>query len=112
VLVEVQERFGGYLGWYKAKEALIWKVEDRKAEAFLEVIVPFLRLKRDQAELALQFQGRKKSIQECSRKGMQGFQGMTDEEFAYQKAISDMLKSLKRPELPTQDEIEAVLETR
>ena len=60
----LKEQFGGHVGvqlqpedknW---KPAWYWTVSCRKAMAVLEVILPYLHLKKPQAELAIKFQQR------------------------------------------------------
>jgi len=60
---------GGYcrvrvngLGWGK-RDIWEWNVQARKALYFLELVLPYLRIKRPQAELAILFQGHKKKGQ-------------------------------------------------
>ncbi|KKM14379.1 hypothetical protein LCGC14_1706750 [marine sediment metagenome] len=43
------------------KEKWQWCISSKKAFEFLKAIVPFLRLKRPEAELAIEFQGLKKA---------------------------------------------------
>jgi hypothetical protein len=52
--------FGGWRGYYEPKNAShkpwhIWQATNRKAEAPLRALLPHLRLKQRQAELALEF---------------------------------------------------------
>ena len=59
----------------RAKMIWIWRIESKKAMEFLKLILPYLQIKRPQAELAIQFQGRKKY-----RGGTLAMRCMTDEE--------------------------------
>ena len=63
LLHHLHEQFGGNLNLLKRSldnpkhsDILIWRVECRKAMAFLNIILPYLHLKKKQAELAIKFQ--------------------------------------------------------
>lgn len=62
-----------------------WRLKANQATAFLELILPYLHLKKAQAELAIRFQARK-------RPGIR----LSDEERALQEADSILCKNLKR----------------
>lgn len=60
----IHMQFGGslylkYAGSEHHKPAWGWELSSRKAESFLKLILPYLQIKRPQAELALSFQHRK-----------------------------------------------------
>lgn len=80
--------FGGCLYQMKSKTLPFWKweIRTRQAGTFLELILPYLRLKRPQAEIALQFQ-KARHVQGKRR---------TEEEKAIEEAQYVLLKSLKR----------------
>jgi len=44
----------------KHKDAWQWTITGKKAAEFIKLIIPYLQIKRHQAELALQFQSRKR----------------------------------------------------
>ncbi len=71
--------YGGYIGKRRAKAlwkiSWRWEIHHQKAADFLELILPYLQIKRPQAELAIFFQRAK-------RRGV----GLTDEEAAIQEA--------------------------
>lgn len=54
-----------------------WVLQNKAAAAFLFAVLPYLRIKRPEAEIALAFQARKK---------YRGCKGMTEEEYALQEA--------------------------
>lgn len=60
MLYWVQGRFGGYVGHNKMsgngkwKESYYWTVHHAKAASFLSIILPYLVVKRKQAELVIQ----------------------------------------------------------
>ena len=58
--------FGGYLLYQKtawrnlrAKPSWVWEIRSKKACEFLPLVLPYLQIKRPQAELALSFQKRR-----------------------------------------------------
>jgi len=62
----LQMNFGGYILYQKtawrnlrAKPSWIWEVRSKKACAFLLLVLPYLQIKKPQAELALNFQKRR-----------------------------------------------------
>ena len=69
-----------------------WRLSSRQAEAFLELILPYLHLKRPQAELALKFQ------HERARRGELGKHKKlkTDEELAVEQANFLLMRSYNR----------------
>jgi hypothetical protein len=65
VLVEIKERLGG--SFYKSadddgvrKASYVWEVSAQKARFILEMVLPFLKVKKSVAKLALDFQMTKK----------------------------------------------------
>jgi len=63
VLELIQQKYGGSILEHKNKmkanwrQAWVWQVPAHKAVAFLESVLPYLVVKKEQAELALEFQG-------------------------------------------------------
>ena len=58
--------FGGYVLYQKtawrnlrAKPTWLWEIRAKKACEFLQLVLPYLQMKRPQAELALSFQKRR-----------------------------------------------------
>jgi len=89
---ELLVAYGGNLNYDAPGRAWHWQVAAQKALPFLRDIEPFLRNKRRQAQLAIEFQER------MTRGG-----GLSDEEFAYRVGISTELKRLKRMSEEEQD---------
>lgn len=56
ILAMLKESFGGYLFEVKGRYLWRWSVHSFYAVNFLKTVVPFLRLKKTQAELAILFQ--------------------------------------------------------
>ena len=63
-----------------------WSIERGKAAEFLKLILPYLRLKKPQAELAIKFQA---SVTRSTRK-------LTEGQLAVREAEMLLLKSMKR----------------
>jgi len=61
-----------------------WYLSSRKAQAFIELILPYLRLKRPQAEVAVQFSKRKHH------------RGKSDEERAIEEAEFILMKGYNK----------------
>jgi len=70
-----------------------WRIDAQKAILCLKVLLPYLRLKRNEAELAIKFQGRK-SVH-GGVKGIQGHPLKTDEEWAVEEAQYILMRNLK-----------------
>uniref|UniRef100_A0A6H2A3W2 Putative HNH homing endonuclease n=1 Tax=viral metagenome TaxID=1070528 RepID=A0A6H2A3W2_9ZZZZ len=65
----------------RAKLKWIWRVESKKASEIIKLIMPYLQIKRPQAELAIEFQSRKKY-----RGGTLAMRCLTDDEHALNEA--------------------------
>jgi len=62
LLSQLKFAFNGTIrGPYSGGRCLIWRVTDKQALIFLETLLPYLHLKRPQAELAIRFQKRKRN---------------------------------------------------
>ena len=88
-----REKFGGSFRSFKHKETKkkrIWMCQicSRQALKFLQRIYPFLKLKKAIAQLAIEFQSKKK-----------WGQNLTDEEYQYQEMMREKISFLnkKRP---------------
>lgn len=75
------------------RQTFHWCVRNREAESCLRAVLPFLREKREQAEVAL-------SLAELRRSRGHTLQ-LTDEEIADREQYVQMLKNLKRVEYPS-----------
>ncbi len=98
LLTGLHTQFGGNLKLDKRSllnpkhsDILIWRVECRKAAAFLELLLPYLRLKRKQAELAIKLQ---KAMPIHGR----GRNPVTAEEIAHRELCYNGMKDLKSSE--------------
>ncbi len=73
ILEEYVNKFGGTIQkgtrlQANHKEKWQWCISSKKAFCFLQVIIPFLRLKRKEAELAIEFQGQIKAANQYTNK--------------------------------------------
>jgi len=81
------EQFGGSLHYAKTKRMWVWRVTAAKALHFLVAILPYLRVKKAQAKLAIQFQ---------ERKGRHSGRGTSASRFAWEREIAAEIKRLKK----------------
>ncbi len=59
---QLKQIFGGIAHHKKNTEAIEWSVTSNKGEDFLKVILPYLRLKKKQGELALEFNSKRRQL--------------------------------------------------
>jgi hypothetical protein len=88
-------QFAGSIMWRKGskanhKDSWVWTVEANRAANFLQLILPYLRLKQPQAKIGIEFQAKVKRAIKNRRRGL------TDEEFALQEAKYILLKNLNK----------------
>jgi len=87
--------YGGYIGIAPAgkggrkRPSYKWRLEDRAAESFIKSIVPYLIVKRAEAELALKFMQNR-----CSPSG---YRRKTPEQKVLQEAQRILMKKMKQP---------------
>lgn len=91
--------FGGSVYFYRDKHpnhqpAWQWHISAKKAKIFLEAILPYLTIKKGEAELAVKFQMAKKNG--GSPKGQRGGSIKTEEEWAVEEAQKLLLSEMKR----------------
>lgn len=97
----LEEHFDGYVakdfhgGYYIYK----WELRSQAAKRFLLIIFPFVKIKKEQVELAILFEETKGKYLE-SLKGYQGFRRLTEEEIAYRQDLKEKLMKLKRNYVP------------
>ena len=87
LFVKLTESFGGLTYYNKANKCWHYRIQGRKALAFLEAICPFSCNKQEQIRLAIEFQ---------SKITWHGCTPITDEEFNRRKQIADKIKELKK----------------
>jgi len=75
------------------KPSWVWDISSKKAGEFLNLVLPYLQIKRPQAELALKFQNRRKSR---ITKGVHGILRMTDAEVALDEADKTLMHSYNK----------------
>ena len=91
-LYEGQEHWGGSLNQRKPRKsnhswALDWKIYTKNAEKFLEDIKPFLRIKKEQAELVLKYRW-------LQTRRKQGTNEISEEEWETRQVIENKIKEL------------------
>lgn len=91
------KHFGGHVQLSRKDKHYIyrWDIRSQAAKRFLETIVPYLIVKKEQAELALAFERRKEQYL-YNQKGSKGFSRLSDEEIRWRQSVKDQLKALKR----------------
>ena len=97
LLKELHRKYGGNLRLLKRSlenpnhsDILVWRLGNRNAQAFLERLLPYLRLKRRQAEIGINFS---KSIP-----GHRGSRALTEGEIAGREQSYNLLRELKQSE--------------
>jgi hypothetical protein len=84
------------------RPVFVWNVASQKAAVFLQAVLPYLVVKREQAELALQLQA---SIDKWKHKlgHRYGFHEQRDEIFAERKRLAEKISALKKQSFPIVD---------
>lgn len=73
-----------------------WTVEGTKAIFLLKQVLPFLRLKKKQAELAIQFQQRKTFGKKKTKENQKTFASLPEHEIEIREKMFQKMKELKR----------------
>lgn len=97
----LQGNFGGYVRKEPRNENYIyrWSITSKSAFRFLNLIYPFLQIKKEQVKIALQFEGLKGKYLD-TLKGHQGFRKLSSEETQERTELRDKLKKLKKEYTP------------
>ncbi len=97
LLTHLHQQFGGNLALDRRSlinprhsDIQVWRVGCAKAKDFLESILPYLKLKKLQAKLAIQFQERMPQ--------WKGNKVLSDEELSYREACYKRMRELKQLE--------------
>jgi hypothetical protein len=77
------------------KQQWIWDLSTKQASEFLKLILPYLRLKKPQAELAISFQSRRKYRGNPNWK-IKGKRRMSDAEIALDEADKTLMHSYNK----------------
>jgi len=77
------------------KDAWHWTIYEKQAMNFLKLVVPYLQLKKPQAELAIVFQQTKRK-RTLNRQTGSGNKAITNEEFALQEAKAILMAKLNK----------------
>lgn len=93
VLQALKFAFGGSVRSVKKqknhwKQAWIWRVSAQLALSFLEQILPYLKLKKPEAEIAIKFAR--------AKMGRQGKRRLSDEQIAVAQAQQILVQNLKK----------------
>ena len=91
------EHFGGYVQLSRRNGTYIyrWDVRSQAAKRFLLQILPYTLVKREQVELAIEYENRKGNYLD-NQKGSQGFNKLSDEEIKWRLELREKLKKLKK----------------
>ncbi len=97
----LQERFGGSVRTEKRNDSYIhrWDIRSKAAARFLNMVLPFLIIKNEQAWLALGFEN-KKVLYLNTLKGFQGFRKLSDKEIEWRIQAKEVLKKMKKEYAP------------
>ena len=100
LLSELRQRFGGNLATmrspiYRASVAYNWQLNGAVAAAFLREVLPYLRLKREQADFAIAWQ----SIQQKASRDERGRNVAHDHDRPIDIGAARLLKALKRQDI-------------
>jgi len=105
IIEYLQFTFGGSVHKYEhsqyypnAKPQWAWKAYGLAAVEFLKAMMPYLKLKKSQAELGLLFQSKKLSKSDYLREAHPNKRFRTDEELAVEEAQFILMKELKKSE--------------
>jgi hypothetical protein len=93
----LKEKFGGSVSYIERGDNFIhrWDIRSQAAKRFLSSIFPFVRIKKEQVELALEFENTKGKYLE-TLKGKRGFRQLSAEEINARILIKDRLKAAKK----------------
>ena len=94
----LQDNFGGYVQKNVRPDnnwVYHWDIRSKAAEDFINSIMPFVKIKKPQLELALEFQ-KKKSEYLHTLKGTQKFRALNAKEIEERLEIKERIKKLKK----------------
>lgn len=97
----LQDNYGGHVTLSRKDTHYIyrWDIRSKNAARFLEDILPYLQIKKDQALIALEFEKEKGRYLD-TLKGKQGFRQLSDEEMNKRLELKEHLKALKKEYVP------------
>jgi hypothetical protein len=93
----LQDNFGGSVQLSKRIDSYIyrWDIRSQAAKRFLLLIQPFVLIKKEQVDLAIEYEERKGKYLE-TLKGKRGFRTLTEEEIQWRYSIKEKLSKLKK----------------
>lgn len=93
----LQNNFGGSVAQGRRDKYSIyrWDIRSKAAQQFLTLLKPYVKIKKEQLDIALEFE-REKGKYLDTLKGHQGFRQLSDEEISKRLQIKKMLQEKKR----------------
>ena len=92
----LENKFGGAVQLSKRSDNYIyrWDIRSQAAKRFLLLIQPYVLIKKEQVNLAIEYEERKSKYLE-TLKGKRGFRTLTAEEIAWRYMMKEKLSKLK-----------------
>ena len=92
----LRNNYGGHVQTSHRKDNYIyrWDLRSQSAVEFLKLIYPFIIIKKEQVELAIEYMEKKGKYLE-TLKGKSGFRTLTEEEIKWRYAMKEKLSKLK-----------------
>jgi hypothetical protein len=92
----LQYNFGGHVDLSRRNGNYIyrWDIRSQAAKNFLIIIQPYVLIKKEQVELAIQYEEQKGKYLE-TLKGKRGFRTLTEEEIKWRYLMQEKLSKLK-----------------
>ena len=90
----IKDNFGGNVYLVKRDSSFVWALSDNKAYEFIKIILPYLRYKKPQAELAIRFQENR--IVNSRRYTKHKHTALTQEEMGEREKMFNEMKLLKK----------------
>jgi hypothetical protein len=93
----LKDNFGGNVQMSKRKDNYIyrWDIRSQQAKHFLILIQPYVIIKKEQVDLAIEYEDRKGKYLE-TLKGFRGFRQLTKEEVDWRNSMQKKLSDLKK----------------
>jgi len=92
----LEDNFGGYVQLSRRNGNYIyrWDIRSQAAKRFLLLIQPFVLIKKEQVDLAIEYEERKSKYLE-TLKGKRGFRTLTEGEIKWRYSMQEKLSKLK-----------------
>jgi hypothetical protein len=97
----LQDNFGGYVAMSRKDKFYIyrWDIRSQVAKQFLLTIQPFVLVKKEQVDLAIEYENKKEKYL-VTLKGSKGFRQLSDDEISIRMEMKETLKKLKKVYAP------------